>query len=540
MSASQKKKLRKEQNAEAMTEKQLKEAKESKKLRLATIAFAVAIVVMVCVVTVATVLESGIIERNTTALTVGGSEISAVELNHYYVDSINAFMNNYGSYASLFGVDTSKPLDEQLYNSEEEKTWADYFLEQAINTAQYNYAYYNQAIAEGYTLSESSKLNIDTTINNIALAAAMYGYGDIDTYLTAMYGSGANEESYRAYCEVQFIASQYATDVNEGLTYSTEELATADAADPIQYNSYSYNYTFLNVSSFCEGGTVAEDGTTTYSDEERAAGQAAAEEAANSLLSAASAEEFDDLISALPYNAEKEDAASTAIDEYSATQVNELLREWITDSTRTEGDMTVIPYEVTSTDDAGVSTTSVNGYYVVYFISVSDNQYPLANVRHILITPEGGTYDSATDTTTYTDEENAAAKAEAQALLDEFLAGDATEDAFAALATEHTKDTSSSTTGGLYEDVYPGQMVEAFEDWCFAEGRKTGDTGLIESPYGWHIMYYVSDSETTYRNYMIETALRDADMKAKEATLLEAAVVTTNTTKYVPMDMVLS
>ena len=50
MSASSKKKLRKEQNAAAMTEKQLQEQKEAKKLRLYTGIFAVAIAVMILVV----------------------------------------------------------------------------------------------------------------------------------------------------------------------------------------------------------------------------------------------------------------------------------------------------------------------------------------------------------------------------------------------------------------------------------------------------------------------------------------------------------
>jgi hypothetical protein len=35
-------------------------------------------------------------------------------------------------------------------------------------------------------------------------------------------------------------------------------------------------------------------------------------------------------------------------------------------------------------------------------------------------------------------------------------------------------------------------MVEPFENWCFDETRKTGDTGLVKTTYGYHIMYYVS------------------------------------------------
>ena len=56
------------------------------------------------------------------------------------------------------------------------------------------------------------------------------------------------------------------------------------------------------------------------------------------------------------------------------------------------------------------------------------------------------------------------------------MSGDATEDSFAALANEKSDD-GNGTTGGLYENVYPGQMVSSFNDWCFDESRQTGNTG---------------------------------------------------------------
>ena len=156
MSASSKKMLRKEQNAAAMTEKQLQEQKEAKKLRLYTGIFAVAIAVMILVVAFSRVSSSGIIPRSTTALTVGGTKVSAAELNHYYIDSVNNFLNSYGDYVSMFGLDTTKALDDQFYNEAEEQTWSDYFLETATASAQNMYAIYNEAKANGFTMSDES------------------------------------------------------------------------------------------------------------------------------------------------------------------------------------------------------------------------------------------------------------------------------------------------------------------------------------------------------------------------------------------------
>ena len=163
---------------------------------------------------------------------------------------------------------------------------------------------------------------------------------------------------------------------------------------------------------------------------------------------------------------------------------------------------------VTLIDEDGNEVTTTNGYYVVYFTSSNDNTFPLSNVRHILVSFEGGTTDD-NGNTTYSDEEKAAAKTAAEDLLAQWESGEATEDSFAALANEHSDD-GDGTTGGLYENVYPGQMVTNFNDWCFDSSRKAGDTGIVETEYGYHVMYYVGDSDYTYRDYLIENELRSS------------------------------
>ena len=43
-----------------------------------------------------------------------------------------------------------------------------------------------------------------------------------------------------------------------------------------------------------------------------------------------------------------------------------------------------------------------------------------------------------------------------------------------------------------------GDMITAFNDWCYAEGRQPGDTGIVESTYGQHIMYFVGYGSDEY------------------------------------------
>lgn len=123
----------------------------------------------------------------------------------------------------------------------------------------------------------------------------------------------------------------------------------------------------------------------------------------------------------------------------------------------------------------------------------------LVDVRHILVQVKGGTADESGNTV-YSDEEWAACEAEAQAILDQWLAGEKTEESFAALANEKSEDPGSNTNGGLYEDVYQGQMVEPFETWCFDESRQYEDYGLVRTSYGYHVMFYVG-SEPLWKQY---------------------------------------
>lgn len=118
-----------------------------------------------------------------------------------------------------------------------------------------------------------------------------------------------------------------------------------------------------------------------------------------------------------------------------------------------------------------------------------DDKY--VNVRHALIMPEGAD-SSNIRTETFDDAAWAASEAKAQELLKQFEAGDKSEESFAALAMEHSQD-GSAVDGGLFENVMEGQMVEAFENWCFDNTRKSGDYGLVKTEFGYHLMYYVSD-----------------------------------------------
>lgn len=136
---------------------------------------------------------------------------------------------------------------------------------------------------------------------------------------------------------------------------------------------------------------------------------------------------------------------------------------------------------------------------------------PMVDVRHILVIP--AEQDENGD---YTEAAWQEAEQKAEALLNEWKSGEATEDSFAALANENSEDPGSNTNGGLYEAVYPGQMVDAFDAWCFDDARQPGDTGIVKTDYGYHIMYFVGHGEEIF---WFETA--KGDLRSEKSVEIE-------------------
>jgi hypothetical protein len=164
----------------------------------------------------------------------------------------------------------------------------------------------------------------------------------------------------------------------------------------------------------------------------------------------------------------------------------------------------------------------------------------MKDVRHVLIKFEGGKTDSTTGEVTYNLSEKNAAKEKAEKLLKEWKeAGDLSEESFAELAKKNSKD-GNAAQGGLYEKVFPGQMVENFENWLYDAERKVGDVDIVESPYGYHIMFFVGDNEQTFRDYMITNVKRNEDVTNWHTGLVDALKLEVLTLKHVELDMVLS
>ncbi len=206
---------------------------------------------------------------------------------------------------------------------------------------------------------------------------------------------------------------------------------------------------------------------------------------------------------------------------------------------------TALHYDDTVYNSFVYTDDEVSDYYDAHAdeLGVDKDDSLMVDVRHILVQPE--TVEDVTDADGNVDEAateqakadaKAAAKAKAEELYEQWKSGDATEDSFGELAYNNSDDAGSYSKGGLYEDVYPGEMVAEFNDWCFDPSRQPGDTAIVETDYGYHIMYFVGYGDTSYWCSVTKEAMVQAAYDAFFDDLMSGDDSVTNTDKVVLLD----
>ena len=82
--------------------------------------------------------------------------------------------------------------------------------------------------------------------------------------------------------------------------------------------------------------------------------------------------------------------------------------------------------------------------------------------------------------------------------------------------------------------------MDSFTDWAIDPTRETGDVEIIESEYGYHIMYYVGDDELTYRDHMIREEILETSLANWYDEILSGAEIVKKDTSLLNKDVVLS
>ena len=386
--------------------------------------------------------------KNQVVATMGDHELTNSRLQVFYwmqvYDLLNYYAEQYGDYAVYYlGIDLSKPLSEQIYREDTGMTWEQYFLEDAIYAWHRYQALADEAKNAGYQLPAEYQKEFAQMRSSMEDSAKANGYESVDAMLQADLGSSVTFDDYYYYMEVYYTGNLYFTEVTSKLVFTDAEMEAFFEKNKEALAQYGVTKDSGNLVDFRNilvkpVASKDEDGKTVYTEE---AWQTCLQKAQAILETWEGGDKLEETFASL--------AKSKSQDKNSAS----------------------------------------NGGLYQY---VGKNDLATVDVRHILIMPEGGTKNESGTSITYSDEEWEACRVKAQALLDQYLAGEKTEAAFGVMANEHSQDQNGKVTnGGLYADVYAGQMVQPFEEWIFDSSRKAGDTGLVKTQYGYHVMYFV-------------------------------------------------
>lgn len=429
--------------------------------------------------------------------TVDGQKIS-IGMYDYYYASIVSYYEQYASYG-YYSLDTTKDYSKQYTTDDDGNkiSWQKFFETEALKEVEQITTYYSKALEEGVTLTSAQKKTIEKQISTLKDSASQNDVS-LDQYIKANFGTYCSEDTIRIMLEQYYLSANY-----KG-KFKCETKVTDNDVDKY-YNDHKNDYKKIEFYYIASPYDATDDNSKNESI--KTAEKIMAKMKDKKSVVALVPEVYSSYIDFQVKSSMEQDSKLTekkareeAIKSYESNVV-----------TTVSGSESPFDDKMNTwlfSDDTKVGSKK---YYIdesagyIYIVlktskaSVEENE--TYTVRHILVAPESGSNSSSStsEKTEYTDEQWAAAKKKADNILAKFNKTDKSEYEFAKLAEQYSTDSASTSSGsndsfgGLYESVTLGQMVPDFEKWSIDDSRKYGDTGIVKSDYGYHIMFFIND-----------------------------------------------
>lgn len=429
--------------------------------------------------------------------TVDGQKIS-IGMYDYYYASIVSYYEQYASYG-YYSLDTTKDYSKQYTTDDDGNkiSWQKFFETEALKEVEQITTYYSKALEEGVTLTSAQKKTIDKQISTLKDSASQNDVS-LDQYIKANFGTYCSEDTIRIMLEQYYLSANY-----KG-KFKCETKVTDNDVDKY-YNDHKNDYKKIEFYYIASPYDATDDNSKNESI--KTAEKIMAKMKDKKSVIALVPEVYSSYIDSQVKSSMEKDSTLTekkareeAIKSYESNVVttvsgsdspfDDKMNTWLfSDNTKVGSKKYYID------ESAGYI------YIVLKTSKASIEEDETYTVRHILVAPESGSNSSSSNSekTEYTDEQWAAAKKKADSILAKFNKTDKSEYEFAKLAEQYSTDSASTSSGsndsfgGLYESVTLGQMVPDFEKWSIDDSRKYGDTGIVKSDYGYHIMFFIND-----------------------------------------------
>ncbi|NLW53968.1 MAG: hypothetical protein GXY99_03580 [Clostridiaceae bacterium] len=476
--------------------------KISSKSIVGRIASIVIVVALILVAAVWAVARFGVLQKSLTAITIRNSEVTGASMTMSPAD-LNVELGNISMQAQL-GYAFTDEMQEMLERTTSgDRTLRDDLIDLTLEQMAPTYA---MVLAmnndDSFVLSDEKLAEIDKTVRDfevdMAQGAQSQGVG-VGRLLESYFGPGVSSSHYMKFVRQSLMLQEYnqhLADTTEVTAAEIEEYKEENAADLKIYSYSSYTFSL----------PATDDEEELAEDELEAALQELSEDAAAALELYEKGEmSFAEAMAEFETDEDKLDKLKDQPEDLDylmqGSRLTSNQKSWLTDEEREAGDTTVIE-----------STKTVTA---LVFHSADFEDVYVYSVRHILVDASAVTGSDGDPVS------NDQIKARAEEILAEFEAGAKTEEAFAELAETYTSDTGSIDNGGLYENVPYGMMVEAFQDWSLDESRKTGDTGIVETDYGYHIMYFVGLGDVKSIDHRVEALAKTEKINNLSQSLID-------------------
>ena len=554
---------------DAVAKASKKEEKNAK--RTSIIIVCVIAALLIATVALIVVSKSGVIERNNIVYASENYKVNEIMFDFMFYNNYNT---QYNYYASLISSEyVSYFVNRESIAKTTKENIQDYLV------------YCEAARAAGVKLGDFENRKINETIDNIKESVktsgytlgAIYGcdgmnYSDVRDMLEIQYlankFSGDTEEAmtesitgdaekvlkYFEDNKADFVTGSYISAEVSDDAWKTD-LAEAETADDFiklfvdLYTARNYALVMAADENTDENEETTEDAETAEDATEDTA-EETVPEISEALLNALK-KTVADMVKVIEYELEID---NVDVDDYTAASIKKVFEAKYAEDIEEEVDASIFDYAETSANalknnitkvlkvvDGGYKDeTEVEKWFFAekeekdadkFFLSAREekeiftseesdvvifvkevptyNDKLTKNVGHILVSV-------ASDAT---EEETAKAKEKADNILKEFKGLEQTKENFKALAEKYTDD-----SGILYYNVKTGQMVTEFNDWIFDEARNEGDTDVVKTTYGYHVMFFLGNGVQEWELSALENDDKDGMLDKEFAAWKEELV----------------
>lgn len=522
---------RKERLAKAASKNAKKNPVFSKAKRIAGKVIAVVLAVAVVFGAVGGVLNFFGTPQKVLKVSAAGNKdytFSLAEFNYYYYMVWQQIENTayqyeyqysqyYGEGAGVMvtGYDYTKSPSSQEYKDDysnftgitladlkaEKANWADVMKYAAISQlvqTKYGAKMANEA---GLSITPEQQTEIDENITQYADTAKEHDFST-NRYLRQVFGNGITEKLIREILTEQTLANTYF----EKFATDTENAITKDQINE-KYNSDRDSYDIVSLRAYPFAAEYDENADDAAKEEARKKAKANADAF---LEGAVNEQTFIELAA----KELKKDKDNKDKDADTTTAMKNVYKASITSNISEEVASWAFNADTKAGDSKVFAATEDDFFVVMLTVAPHKDTTSSGNdVRHILFKFPDAQKDADGNEIAITDAQKAKVREEAEKVLALYLENP-TEENFINLTKEHTEDVDSNgnpNNDGLYEGIVASSSyVEGFLDWAIDESRKTGDVEIVETTFGYHIMYYVQSQGETWEQNIKDQILSDA------------------------------